>query len=668
MGRLRSWLFRSRLKEELDQELQHHLDRLTELYREQGMPEQEARRAARRDLGNQTRIQEDHYWMTTVVFFETLARDVRYALRGLRRNPGFTFVAVLTLGLGIGATTTLFSIVDGVLLKPLPYPDAARIVEIEESYAGSPSLISSPQKFNFWRHHSGAFEDVTAHWVDHLNLHGGSATELAPVGLVTGNFFDLYGARFVLGRPFDATEDAPDGPNVTILTNDLWRLFFSSDPEIIGKSILIGDAPYTVIGVLAPFPMNLFPEHPELLIPFRIYPNDLAKDSRLCYVTARLKPGVELAEAQSQLRVMAGNYRQAYPESIREEDSFTAEPLQEALNGDLRPMLLILAGAVGLVLLITCANASNLLLVRGEARKRELAIRAAIGAGGMRIVRQLLTESLALAMAGAVFGLGFGWAAVRAFTVLPQTPLGAGASVTLGSVLAANGVNLDWRMLCFTTLIALATAMAAGIVPALRGCGSHSSDALREGASWTTSSRALTRAMSLMIAIEMTLSVVLLVGAGLLLRTSAALRSVDPGFDSANLITMQTSLAGARIESDVNQLVRNGIRQISNIPGVAVAAAACCLPLETAWQLPYIVQGRPLDGRFHGFAGWTFVSPGYFEALHIPVRRGRSFTEHDTMKSPGAVVINETLARRIWPDFRSVRYASCPTLRTSRSS
>ena len=651
-ARLRGWLSRRRVEQELEDEVTFHLAMQERENLRAGMNPEDAWNTARRNFGRMASVKEEYRARYSFPAVESVFQDLVHTARSLRRQPAFTTTALLAIALGIGANVALFSVLDTVLLKPLPYPDADRIVQIEDAYAGAASAIASPKEFNFWRQQTGVFEDVAAHWVDHLNLRGGSAIELASVGLVTANFFRLYGASFVHGRAFEASEDSPTGDNVTVLTNEIWIQRFASDPQVVGKTVLLGDAPYTVIGVLAPLPANLFADRPDLLIPFRIDPNEQAKDSRLCYVTARLKPGVTLPAAQAQLRVAAENYRRANPKTMRPADGFTAVRLQEALAGDLRPTLVILAGAVGLVLLIACANVSNLLLVRGAARKREIAIRAVIGAGRARIVRQLITESIALSVVGGAFGLGLAWTAIRTFSVLyPRAPIGAGANASFGTVLASGVVALDWRVLAFTLLASLTTAVISGILPALRGSGADLGVALRDSGSRTGASRGRTRAMSMMIAVEMTLSVLLLIGAGLLIRTAIALRSVNAGFDPKNVVTMQTSLAGARAKTDVDQLVRDGVQRIGSLPGVEVAAASCCLPLETAWQLPYIVQGRRLDGRFHGFAGWTFVSPGYFDALRIPIRRGRGFTERDTTTSPGAVLINETLAERIWPDY-----------------
>jgi predicted permease len=581
----------------------------------------------------------------------SVLQDLAHSARSLRRQPAFTATALLAIALGIGANAALFSVLDAVLLKPLPYPQAGRIVQVENSYAGVPNAIASPRQFQFWRERTNVFEQVTAHWVDHLNLRAAPVAELAPVALVTANFFRLYGARTIHGRAFDAAEDSPSGEHVAVLSNEAWRQRFASDPGVVGRTVLLGDTPYTVIGVLAPFPTNLFPERPGLFIPFRMDPNEQGRDSRLCSVTALLKPGVSLQAAQAQLRVAAENYRLANPKSMRPVDGFTAQPLQEALAGDLRPTLWILAGAVGLVLLIACANVSNLLLVRGAARRRELAIRAVMGAGRLRMVRQLTTESLALAMAGGALGLGLAWFAIRSFALLfPPAPLGAGSGISFGSVMASGAVVLDWRVLGFTLLASVSAAMLSGALPAWRGADADIGIALREGGSRSGAGRGRTRLLSLLIAVEMTLSVVLLIGAGLLIRTAAALLGVPAGFDPRNVVTMQTSLAGAA-PADVDRLVGDGVQRIESLRGVEVAAASCCLPLETAWQLPYIVQGRPLHGRYHGFAGWTFVSPGYFDALRIPIRRGRAFTDRDTLLSPGVALVNETLAQRLWPDY-----------------
>jgi predicted permease len=352
---------------------------------------------------------------------------------------------------------------------------------------------------------------------------------------------------------------------------------------------------------------------------------------------------------------VADEYRRTFPGSVGPTGSFTVLRLRDAMVGDVRPTLLVLAGAVGFVLLIACANVASLLLARAVSRKREIAIRSAVGASRGRIIRQMLTESVALSLLGGALGVVLGSIGIRAFLSLyPRTPLGVALNPVNIPRIGQTGsaVALDWRVLSFTILVSVLTGVLFGLLPALQASSTDLSTALKESSGRSGTGFRQSKTRSILVISEMTLALVLLVGAALLIRTSIALRSVKPGFDSHNVLTMQMSVAGARFQqtSGVSQLVRGGIERVESLPGVEIAGASCCLPLETVWQLSYTVVGRPLNGRFHGVAGWTFVSPGYFEALSVPILRGRGFTERDDGTQPGVVIINQEMARRGWPN------------------
>ena len=583
-------------------------------------------------------------------FFE----DLKYSLRALRRNPGFTIAALGALSLGIGANTAIFSVVDTVLLKPLGAPDADRIVEFENTTSGVSYSTSSPRSFNLWRDQTSQFQDVSAHWLDHVNLTGGRDPELIPAARVTVDFFHLFGAPVLYGRTFTSEEGRPKSGDVVVLSHELWIRRFGGAPEIIGKTISLGDVPYTVIGILGPnFDAEQFDERPDVWIPFQIEPGNLATDARLCIVTGRLRPGATIETARADLQRLADDYRRTG--AMGPMAGFTVQRLRDAIVGDVRPTLLVLAAAVGFVLLIACANVASLLLARAVGRKRELGIRAAVGASRGRIIRQMLTESVGLSLVGGALGVVLGTIGIRAFlAIYPSTPLG----VTLNPVniprigQAGSAVTLDWRVLSFTILVSLITGVLFGLLPALQASSADLSTALKESSGRSGTGFRQSKTRSVLVISEMTLALVLLVGAALLIRTSIALHSVQPGFDSHNVLTMQMSLAGARFQqtSGVAQLVRNGVERIESLPGVETAAASCCLPLETVWQLSFTIPGRPLSGRFHGIAGWTFVSPGYFDALKVPILRGRAFTGRDDATQPGVVIINQEMARRLWPD------------------
>jgi len=587
---------------------------------------------------------------------QSFLEDLRHSFRALRQNPGFTIAALATLALGIGANTAIFSVVNAVLLKPLGAPDAERIVQFENTTAGASYSAASPRNFNIWRAQTTEFQDVSAHWLDHVNLNGGPNSELIPAARVTVDFFRLYGAPLLYGRTFTSDEGRPKGGNVVVLSHGLWIRRFGADPEIVGKTISLGDVSYVVVGILAAnFDTEQFDENPDVWVPFQIEPGSLASDGRLCIVTGRLRPGATMETARGDLQRVADEYRRTFPAAIGPTSGFTVRRLRDAMVGDVRPTLLVLAGAVGFVLLIACANVASLLLARAVSRQREIAIRAAVGASRGRIIRQMLTESLALSLIGGALGVALGTAGIRGFlSIYPTTPLG----VTLNPVniprigQAGSAVTLDWRVLSFTVLVCVITGVLFGLLPALQASNTDLSTALKESSGRSGTGFRQSKTRSILVVSEMTLALVLLIGAALLIRTSIALRSVKPGFDSHNVLTMQMSLAGARFQqtSGIDQLVRGGVERLDSVPGVEAAATSCCLPLETVWQLSFIVQGRPLNGRIHGVAGWTFISPGYFDALKIPVLRGRAFNERDDATQPGVVIINQEMARRFWPN------------------
>jgi len=587
---------------------------------------------------------------------QSFLEDLRHSFRALRQNPGFTIAALATLALGIGANTAIFSVVNAVLLKPLGAPDAERVVQFENTTAGASYSAASPRNFNIWREQTTEFQDVSAHWLDHVNLNGGPNSELIPAARVTVDFFRLYGAPLLYGRTFTSDEGRPKGGNVVVLSHGLWIRRFGADPEIVGKTISLGDVSYVVVGILAAnFDTEQFDENPDVWVPFQIEPGSLASDGRLCIVTGRLSPGATMETARADLQRVADEYRRTFPAAIGPTSGFTVRRLRDAMVGDVRPTLLVLAGAVGFVLLIACANVASLLLARAVSRQREIAIRAAVGASRGRIIRQMLTESLALSLIGGALGVALGTAGIRGFlSIYPTTPLG----VTLNPVniprigQAGSAVTLDWRVLSFTVLVCVITGVLFGLLPALQASNTDLSTALKESSGRSGTGFRQSKTRSILVVSEMTLALVLLIGAALLIRTSIALRSVKPGFDSHNVLTMQMSLAGARFQqtSGIDQLVRGGVERLDSVPGVEAAATSCCLPLETVWQLSFIVQGRPLNGRIHGVAGWTFISPGYFDALKIPVLRGRAFNERDDATQPGVVIINQEMARRFWPN------------------
>lgn len=577
---------------------------------------------------------------------ETLRQNLRYGLRTLANSPGFTSVAILTLALGIGANTAIFSVVNTVLLQPLSYPNPDRLVELELSSPQGNGDITSIPKFNVWREQSQVFDSVAAYDFagPGINLTGGDRPEQVKGIHASADYFRVFGAPMALGRTFTAEEDRPGGPAVAVISNVLWRSRYGGDPAIINRTIDLGGEPYTVIGVLGPtFASNT---KNDIWVPLKPDPNSTNQGHYL-HATARLKPGVTLAQAQAAMKVAADEFNRKFPNSpvMGPGASFTAVPLRDSVIGDVRFDLLLLFGAVGFVLLIACANVANLLLARATIRKREIAIRSALGAGRARIIWQLLTESLLLSLAGGALGLAFGYLGVRA--LLAMNP---GDIPRIGEQGAS--VTLDWRVLAFTFVAAVLTGILFGLVPALSASRSDLSITLREAGSRSGTGVRHNTTRSMLVIIEMALALVLLVGAALLIRTFAALRGVNPGFETRNVLTMQMSLSGGRFEkaAGVELLVRNGRQRVESLPGVAAAAMTCCLPLEGGFGLPFTIEGRPLkDSPYHGGAGYVTVSPGYFEVFRIPVLSGRSFQDQDNSAGERVVVITEAMAKEYWP-------------------
>jgi putative ABC transport system permease protein len=580
-------------------------------------------------------------------------RDVRQSLRLLFQSPAFTVAALAALALGIGANTAVFSIANAVLLKPIPAPRADRMVQFMIDYGPISVPGGSPRGFYFWREQSGVVRDVSALRLELLNLTGRGEPRQLATARVSAGFFQLFGAAPSEGRLFTSDEDRPGGPRVAVLSHELWISRFGGDRAIIGRTITLSGEPYAVVGVLRPaFNSEQFDQRPDIWIPYQMDPAS-TDGSCYCRVLAQLQPGVTLASANAQLKVASLALRRQDPGTARSKVGFSVVSLRDAMVGDVRPLLWILLGAVAFVLLIACTNVANLALVRASARRRDIAVRAALGASRGRLIRQLLTESVILSILGGIVGLFVGLAGIRAILALyPGNPL-LGRLDVIGVFprIGGNGSAFDWRVLAFTFVLALLTGVLFGLIPAFQASRIDLTTALKEASGRTGSGFRQNRTRSVLVIAQIALAIVLLVGAALLIRTSLALENVRPGFDTHNVLVMQMSLADSHLEktSELNRLVLNGVESIQALPGVSSAAVSCCIPLETVWQNFFIVQGRPLTGIFHGVAGWTFISPEYFDAFRIPILRGRRFTSRDDASSPGVVIINETMARMNWP-------------------
>jgi putative ABC transport system permease protein len=649
-------LFTRRRKDaDIDEEIRSHLALAAQDHLERGQSADQARRSARRDLGHVPLIREDVRAVWIPPWLDVMQQDAAYAFRSIRRQPGFTVVAVLTLMIGIGANTAIFSVVNAVLLKPLNVAGADRIVRFVGGPAGGTlNPTASLPIAGVWLKETGVFHDVSAHRLDLVNLTGTREPEQIAVARVTRGFFTLFGAPLIVGRTFSADEDRPRGPRVAVLSYGLWTRQFAANPDIVGAAISLGSDAYVVVGVLGQgFDTEQFDQVPDVWVPFQLDPDSRDVGGEFCFVTAGLVPGATIAVANAQLQGAAAEYTRTHPGPHA---MFAVQPVRDVMVSNIRASLLLLEVAVGLVLLIACANVANLLLIRGTGRAREMAVRAAIGAGRGRLIRQLLVESTVLALLGAVCGLGFGVLGIRGLLALypganPTIIGGNDASIPrLGS--HASALGLDWRVLAFTTAVSIAASLVFGLYPALVASRVDVNVALKQvGAGTGNGGRRPGRVRGALVTAEIALTLMLLVGAALLIRTSVALRAVRPGFNTHNVLTMRMSVSGTSFETrdGISRLTREGIQQMLGTPGVVAASTTCCMPLETVWQLPFVVQGRPMKGPSRVFVGWTFVSPGYFDVFRIPIVRGRDFTERDDASAPGVVVINQEMARRFWP-------------------
>jgi predicted permease len=575
---------------------------------------------------------------------ETFFKDLRHSIRMFGRSPAFTIAAVASLALGIGVNTAVFSVVNAILLKPVPFPNPDRLVMFMNTSPEGSNQAASPAKFAHWQQQTSVVEDVSAFRPGIVNYTSGELPEQLRSAQVSGRYFRLFGAPIVKGRSFSPEEDRPNGEKVAVLSHGLWVRRFGSDPAVIGKIISLSGEPHIVVGVVGPsFNVEEFGPVPEVWVPFQLDPNS-ADQGHYFSAAGRLKAGVTLERAKAQLQLSAEAYRQRFPSALGPSNSFTVTPFQEAFVANVRPTLMVMAGAVSFVLLIACANVANLLLVRATRRKREIAIRAAIGAGRRRIIRQLLTESVVLSIAGGALGLLLGFVGMRVLLSIDTAGL-----PRLGE--EGSLVGLDWRVLGFTILLSVGTGLLFGLIPAFQGSRADLSAVLKESSSRSGASFRSNKTRSMLIIAEIALTLILLVGSALLIRTLVALRFVDPGFDSHNVLTMRMSLSGSRFlkTAAADQLIRDGVERIRALPGVEAASATCCVPLQNGYGLPFVIIGRPLEDRpFHGGGGWVTVSPGYFEIFKIPVKSGRTFTEQDDVSASPVVVINEAMARRFW--------------------
>jgi putative ABC transport system permease protein len=565
--------------------------------------------------------------------------DLKHALTLFFKSPGFTIAAVSALALGIGANTAIFTVVNAVLLKPLGYPDADRIVSILLTSPQGSGMGCSIPKFQEYQRQASIFKDVAAYDFAGPGFNiTGDRPELIHGLHVSEAYFRVFGAPVMLGRTFTAQEDSPNGGHVVVLSYGLWQRRFGGNSNVVGQALSLAGEPYTIVGVLG----RNFASDPEadIWIPFQFEPNS-TNQGHFFLAAAMLKPGVTVTQADAQMKLAYAEFRRRFPEADPK-GGFAVKPLQDAIVTDVRTSLLVLLGAVGLVLLIACANVANLLLVRATGRKREFAIRSALGASRARVIRQLLTESVLLAVTGGVLGLLLGFLGVR--WLLAISPAGL---PRIGEDGAAVGV--DWRVLGFTLAVSCATGILFGLFPAFSVSRTDLNSTLKESSNRSGTSFRQGKTRALLVITEVALALVLLVGAALLIRTFLALRSVNVGFDPQNVLTMEMSLNGNKFSKTeaVAQLSREGRLRLDAIPGVESSAFTCCLPVQGQFGLPFAIVGKPIDpAKGQPGAGWMQASADYYKTFRIPVQRGREFNDSDTASSPHVALINEALAKQ----------------------
>ena len=575
--------------------------------------------------------------------------DLRHSIRVLLNSPGFTTIAIAALALGIGANTAIFSVVNTVLLQPLPYAEPDRILRVERSFPNGTGSSSSIPKFMAWKKNNQVFDALAIYDFQGLGLNLGAGDHPEQVqGIhVSQDYFRVFGVAPELGRTFLPQEDLPGGAKALVVSNDLWKTRLGGDTSLVGKPLILGGDPYTVIGIL---PASFHPDPPaDVFIPLQADPNSNNQGHYLA-VAGRLKAGVTIDAAKANMKLAGERFREANPKWMDKTESVTVVALRDALVGDVRPALLILVGAVGFVLLIACANVANLLLARASGRHKEIAIRTAVGASRGRLISQLLTESVLLATVSGLAGFLIGAWGVRILLALSPGNL---PRVNQQDHVASIVTALDWHVLAFTFGLALLTGIVFGLFPALQISRLDVNSVLKETSGRSGTGLRQNRARSILVASEMALAVILLVGAALMIRTFVGLRSVQPGFDPHNVITMQTSLSGGRYDTTVKveNMIHQVVQRVGALPGVQSAAATIVLPVEGGIDLPFLIEGRPpANGDLYtGDEQWRAVSPHYFSVFRIPLLRGRAFEDRDTGKSERVLIINQAMAKKYWP-------------------
>src|SRR5215207_3613719 len=640
----RNLLQRDRVDRDLAEELEAYLELLVEAKVAEGLKPEEARRAALIELGGVEQVKERVREVRVGYLLGTVWQDMRYGARTLVKSPAFTVVAVLSLALGIGANTAIFSVVNGVLLRPLPYPESGRVVAVwhtppQESFPGMKRFSVSPANYLDWKEQSRAFEQMAVYGYAGLSLSAGGDPVPVTGAAVSSDFFSVLRTQASKGRTFSPEEEQQGREQVVVLGHGLWQRAFGADPNVIGRAVTLNSRPYNVVGVM---PTGFeFPAEAELWVPLAWDAAERQTRSIHDYlVIARLKPGASLEQARAEMNTISSRLEQQYPEENKGWGAVVI-PLKEDLVGDVRPALLVLFGAVGFVLLIACANVANLMLARGANRRKEIALRIALGATRGRIVRQLLCESVLLSVVGGVLGLLLaGWGGQLL------------VRLSAGSLPNSAEVGVDAWALGFTLLVSLAAGVLAGVAPALQFSKHELSETLKQGTGRGGGS-VKQRTRKALVVCEVALSLILLVGAGLMIRSFWKLQNVNPAVATGNTLTMSVLLPSTRYPEPRQQLDFHDrvLEQLRALPGVVSVGSTTTVPLTGGGsKQPFTVEGRPAPPvSEQPLAQTRYVSPDYFRAMGIPLKQGRAFEDRDREGSPQVVIISEAMARRFWP-------------------
>jgi len=626
---------------DLDDELQFHLDQSTQANIAAGMTPEEARRQAGIAFGGVERTREQCYAQRPGQLLDAALQDVRYALRWLGRNPIFTLAVITTLALGIGATTAVFSVVDSVLLRPLPYPNSERIVRIWNTFSprGMTEIPLSEPEFLEYRQ-SQSFAHVAGFSLGTVTLTGTGDPLRLVASWGTSEFFSVLGTQPILGPVFSSQEQQAGHNHVVVLSYKLWQNRFGSNPEIVGSSVLLNGDSCVVVGVM-PSSFRFPSEDVDVWQPLPISPASANLGNHYLNLVGDLKPQATLDQARAEMSTILVRVEQKYPSYYSGAAGIGVGlvPLREQMTGNARPTLLVLMGAVGFMLLIACTNVSNLLLAKAEDRKKEIATRTALGASRWRIVRQVLIENLLLFLASGAMGL------LLAFFCLRMLPLGESLNVA-----QFGEVPLNLRVLAFTAIVCLLTGLLFGLVPALKASHSDFNDTLKTSGRNSMGNRHGARNRSLLVVSEIAFSLVLLAGAGLMIGSLVHLLGVNLGFDPKNVITMRMSLPEARYPLSRTAAFYKALQdQVRSLPGMEAVAIVNQLPMsDAAANTSFEVDGR-LGGTDINVADSQIISPDYFRAMGIPLLRGRFLSEADTTPAPTSVMVNQTLAHKIWP-------------------